>query len=145
MLLEGVSKMKDNKKLIGQRIKIRREELGMTQEDLGNILWLNKSTIQRYESGKVERIKVPVLHAMSKALNVNPDWLALKTDNMGNFSENYNFTTEEEINSSSNDSPQLNDVYFSLAKSAQEEGIDPDDIKLAIETIKAMRNKKDGD
>ena len=82
---------------------------------------------------------------MSKALNVNPDWLALKTDNMGNFSENYNFTTEEEINSSSNDSPQLNDVYFSLAKSAQEEGIDPDDIKLAIETIKAMRNKKDGD
>lgn len=36
---------------------------------------------------------------------------------------------------------QLEDVYLSLAKSAQDDGIDPDDIRLAIETIKAMRNK----
>ena len=72
---------------IGKRIKQRREELKMTQEELGKLLWLNKSTIQRYETGKIASIKLPVLHAMAKQLNVNPDWLALKTDEMGCFFE----------------------------------------------------------
>ena len=72
---------------IGKRIKQRREELGMTQEELGNLLWLNKSTIQRYEAGKIAKIKLPVIHAMAKQLNVNPEWLILKTDQMGNFHE----------------------------------------------------------
>lgn len=72
---------------IGRRIKMRREELNMTQEELGNRLWLNKSTIQRYEAGRISKIKLPVLHAMAKQLNVDPNWLALKTDKMGEFSE----------------------------------------------------------
>lgn len=89
----------DNKKTqIGKRIKARREELGLTQEELGNTLWLNKSTIQRYEAGKVENIKIPVLHAMAKALDVNPEWLALKTNTMKPFAENFNFANEDEIN-----------------------------------------------
>ncbi len=72
---------------IGKRIKQRREELGMTQEELGDLLWLNKSTIQRYEAGKIAKIKLPVIHAMAKQLNVNPEWLILKTDQMGKFHE----------------------------------------------------------
>jgi len=76
--------MNDNKR-IGARIKKRREELGLTQEDLGNQLFMNKSTIQRYETGKVEKIKIPVIHALAKALNVDPNWIALKTDEMGMF------------------------------------------------------------
>ena len=36
---------------IGRRIKERREELDLTQDQLGKRLWLNKSTIQRYETG----------------------------------------------------------------------------------------------
>ncbi|MBQ7757028.1 MAG: helix-turn-helix domain-containing protein [Oscillospiraceae bacterium] len=74
---------------VGKRIKTRREQIGLTQEELGNLLWLNKSTIQRYETGKISKIKLPVLHAMAKQLNVNPDWLSAKTDNMGSFEEKY--------------------------------------------------------
>lgn len=71
----------NNKALqIGKRIKTRREELNLTQEDLGKALNMNKSTIQRYESGKVEKIKLPVLQAMAALLHVNPEWLILKTD-----------------------------------------------------------------
>lgn len=70
---------------IGKRIKHRRLELEMTQEDLGNRVGLNKSTIQRYESGGITSIKLPVLQAIAKQLNVNPDWLALKTDEMGHY------------------------------------------------------------
>ena len=65
---------------IGKRIKEQRNILNLTQEELGTPLGLNKSTIQRYEAGRVERIKLPIIQELSKRLNVNPDWLACKTD-----------------------------------------------------------------
>lgn len=65
---------------IGNRIKAAREEKGLTQEELGIRLGLNKSTIQRYEAGKILRIKLPVLESIAIELNVNPEYLTLKTD-----------------------------------------------------------------
>ena len=73
---------------VGKRIKERREELGLTQGELGDRLKLNKSTIQRYESGKIATIKLPILYAMAEQLKVNPSWLALQTDDKGRFEQN---------------------------------------------------------
>lgn len=42
-------------------------------------------------------------------------------------------------NPDTKNTPELSNVYFSLAKEAEENGIDPDDIKLAIDTIKRLR------
>lgn len=39
------------------------------------------------------------------------------------------------------DADQLNNVYFSLAKEAEQNGIDPNDIKAAIEIIKKFRKE----
>jgi transcriptional regulator with XRE-family HTH domain len=66
--------------LIGRRIRECREDKGMTQEELGRKLGYNKSTIQRYETGLISSLKIPVLHAIANTLNVNPDYLALKSD-----------------------------------------------------------------
>ena len=96
--------MNDNKR-IGARIKKRREELGLTQEDLGNQLFMNKSTIQRYETGKVEKIKIPVIHALAKALNVDPNWIALKTDEMGMFESGREWYKRDIGNYSSDELP----------------------------------------
>lgn len=65
---------------VGKRIKERREELGLTQEQLGAQLWLNKSTIQRYETGKIKTIKLPVIQSIAECLSVNPDWIICKTN-----------------------------------------------------------------
>lgn len=73
---------------IGRRIKSAREEKGMTQEELGKILGLNKSSIQRYETGKIQKIKLPILENIAFILNVNPSWLALKTDDPKYYDEN---------------------------------------------------------
>ena len=70
---------------IGDRIRECREQSGITLEELGNRIGLNKSTVQRYESGKVERIKIPVLQAIAKELNADPLYLMLKTDEKGTF------------------------------------------------------------
>ncbi len=70
---------------IGRRIRTRREELELTQSDLGNAIGVNKSTIMRYESGQVERIKIPLLQEIARKLDVSPEWLALKTDQVGSY------------------------------------------------------------
>lgn len=83
--------MMDNTK-IGIRIKQARENKNMSQEELGGQLGLNKSTIQRYESGQVQRIKLPILENMAKILNVNPSWLILKSDDPEPFLEPSNIS-----------------------------------------------------
>lgn len=69
-----------NKITIGLRIKQIREEKGLTQEELGKLLGMHKSTVQRYESAKIEKIKLPVIEAMAQILDVNPEWLSDKSD-----------------------------------------------------------------
>ncbi len=77
--------MENNK--IGNRIKQVREELKLTQEELAQAVGMNKSTIQRYEIGHVEKIKLPVIDALAERLNVNPDWLSCKVDERKAFNE----------------------------------------------------------
>lgn len=72
----------DNAIEIGKRIRDRRIELNMTQEELGQAVGMNKSTVQRYETGQVKKIKLPVLETIARKLNVRPEWLALQSDIM---------------------------------------------------------------
>lgn len=65
--------------VIGSRIKQRRLELNMTQGDIANQIGVAVSTIQRYESGSIDRLKLPVIEAIAAVLGVSPDWLMGKT------------------------------------------------------------------
>lgn len=94
---------------IGKRIKECRLLRDMTQDDLGKRLNFNKSTIQRYESGSIKKIKLPVLQAIAEALNVSPDYLALTSDEPGRYMYNSNFLKFEPTPVSS---PNFNYVDF---------------------------------
>ena len=72
--------MEDNI-IIAKRICECRKLLGMTQEELGKRLGLNKSTIQRYENAKIDKIKKPVIVEMANILGVSYEYLSGKTDN----------------------------------------------------------------
>lgn len=67
---------------IGLRLEQRRKELGLTLDDVAQEIGVAKSTIQRYEKGNIEKIKLPVIEAISRVLQVNPSWLCCKTDEM---------------------------------------------------------------
>ncbi|WP_051931883.1 helix-turn-helix transcriptional regulator [Clostridium sp. KNHs214] len=60
---------------IGKRIKERREELGLTIQYIADKVKVHKSTIQRYETGNIKDIKIPVIESIAKALQVNPMWI----------------------------------------------------------------------
>lgn len=57
---------------MGDKIKEKRKEAGMTQEELGEKLGVQKSAVAKWENGRVENIKRSVMLSMSKALGVDP-------------------------------------------------------------------------
>lgn len=69
-----------NEKEIGNRIKEVREQKNMTLQDIADKVGIARSTVQRYESGLIKKIKLPVIQAIANALSVNPSWLIGKSD-----------------------------------------------------------------
>lgn len=61
-------------KTIGMRIKECRVKMGMTQEELAEILYTKKCTISAYETGKID-IKVSILKDIAKILNITAGYL----------------------------------------------------------------------
>lgn len=57
------------------RIKERRLAKGLTQEELAEKVGLQKSTIAKYESGRIENIKRSVLAKLADALESSPVYL----------------------------------------------------------------------
>ena len=69
-----------NNKEIGQRIASRREEIGLTMDDIASEIGVARSTIQRYEKGSIEKVKLPIIEAIARVMSVNPEWIVGKTD-----------------------------------------------------------------
>ena len=103
------------------RLRELREKRGLTLDEVAKALGLRNQYVSNYELGKRR-----------------PDYETLKR-----FAAFYNVTTDYllENDAAPNDSQTLDRVYLSLAKDAQEKGIDPDDIRLAIETINRLKKK----
>ena len=59
---------------IGERIKEARQERGLSQEELAQIINSTKSAISRYESGK-RQPRIEQLKSIASALDVDVNWL----------------------------------------------------------------------
>lgn len=55
---------------LGQKIKEARIQKGLTQEELGKIVGVQKSAIAKYENGRVVNIKRSTLQKLAKALDL---------------------------------------------------------------------------
>ena len=66
--------------ILGNRLKQKRLELQMTQGDIAEQIGVAVSTVQRYEKGQIDKIKLPVVEAIARVLEVSPEWLIGKTD-----------------------------------------------------------------
>ncbi len=103
--------------LIGKRLKEAREENKKTLEEVGNRVGTHKSTIQRWEHGKTEKINTAIIEVLANYLNVDAGWLSGKNvpkyktqehiDNLGNIvvsipligtvKAGYNYLVQENI------------------------------------------------
>lgn len=69
---------------ISKRIKNRRQELGMSVEELADILNKNKATIYRYENGDIGKVPYDILEPLSEALDVSIGYLLGSEDTIEN-------------------------------------------------------------
>lgn len=60
---------------IGKKIRKARLERGMTQQELGSLVGVQKSAIAKYENGKVVNIKRSTLQKIASALSIRPSEL----------------------------------------------------------------------
>lgn len=65
---------------IGLKIKEARIEKGMTQEELGKIVGVQKSAIAKYESGRVVNIKRSTLQKLAIALDLRGSDLIIEAN-----------------------------------------------------------------
>lgn len=72
---------------MGDRIKELRLYHGMTQEELGQKIGVQKSAIRKYEKGEVINIKRSTIETLSRIFNVSPSYLMCLDDASTNTKE----------------------------------------------------------
>lgn len=65
---------------IGKLIKDARIAKGLTQEELGKLVGVQKSAIAKYENGRVVNIKRSTLQGLAKALDLKGSDLIIESD-----------------------------------------------------------------
>ena len=84
----------------GERMRMRRKEIGMSAEKLAELLGKSPATIYRYENGDIEKMPVDFLEPLSEALNTTPaalmGWADEDIDHSLPLSGPASITSEEE-------------------------------------------------
>lgn len=57
------------------KVRLNREKLGYTLEELAKLVGVSAPTIQRYESGEIKNVRRDKISKLSKALEVSPSYL----------------------------------------------------------------------
>nr|DAO26165.1 MAG TPA: transcriptional repressor DicA [Caudoviricetes sp.] len=60
---------------IGDRIRAKRQDLGLSVDELAARLGKNRATVYRYENGDIENLPVGVLEPLATALETTPAYL----------------------------------------------------------------------
>jgi transcriptional regulator with XRE-family HTH domain len=71
--VEATSRTSSIDVFIGSRVRIRRTSRGMTQQDLSDLLGIDRDNLAAYEAG-VERINAKILFQIARLLDVRPDY-----------------------------------------------------------------------
>lgn len=81
---------------VGKLIYKRRSELGLTLEEVGNLVGVSKSTVKKWESGNISNMRRDKIALLADALKISPIDLIVEK---GNTSVSNSFTlTEHEQN-----------------------------------------------
>lgn len=78
-------------------IKLRRDELGLTLQDIADYIGVSKATVQRYESGEIINLKQSIIYKLSQALKISPSYL-MGWDNIEFFkNEDFKYSNVEVV------------------------------------------------
>lgn len=95
---------------IGDKIKKRREELGLSVDELATKIGKNRATIYRYESKKIEKLPINILKPLADALQTTESYLMGWEDKKINDLTNH----EEEVILAYRNKPEMQNAVDKL-------------------------------
>lgn len=107
---------------VGKLIKDARIAKGLTQEQLGNLVGVQKSAIAKYENGRVVNIKRSTLQGLAKALDLKGSDLIIESNPKESASLSARVLTDSDLR-------EMVELYLSL---------DSDDKKTYKELLRRL-------
>lgn len=110
---------------VGERIRQRRGELGLTLEAVANELHVNRSTVKRYESGETQRIPLSTIEKLARILKTTTaflmGWEGVRTDDPFPQDEDVRMVVSAMRNLSADDKKTLLKIVRAMSNIADEE------------------------
>ena len=66
--------------IIGQRLKMLRLERGLTQQEVGIVVGVERAAISKYEKGQVQNMPIPSIKKLAAFFNASPLYLIGQVD-----------------------------------------------------------------
>lgn len=120
----------ENIPLLAMRLRNARQLRDLTLDELAGKVGLNKSTVQRYEKGRIQAPKQPVVRALASALDVNYAWLCGKSETVEPVDGDEEITRYLEVLEKS---PEMRSLFKTM------EGANPEEVRAVVEFLRVMR------
>ena len=120
----------ENIPLLAMRLRNARQLRDLTLDELAGKVGLNKSTVQRYEKGRIQAPKQPVVRALASALDVNYAWLCGKSETVEPVDGDEEITRYLKVLEKS---PEMRSLFKTM------EGADPEEVRAVVEFLRVMR------
>jgi len=98
-----------------EKLKKRRVDMGLTLQEIADIVGVERPTVQRYESGKISKIDTLTVEKLADAVRCNPAYLVGWTDNPSLLENSTEYSFDEK---------KVIEDYRSLSKEGQEKAIE---------------------
>ena len=125
-------------KIMGQRIHDKREEAGLTVEELADRIGVSRQTVYKWEKGSVKNIDRDYIGKMAKIFRCEPDWL-MHMENAPEVSVIYSVPGREPIEAIVKKSDPIigpSSKRAELYKVALD--IKPENLDIAIQILKSL-------
>lgn len=100
---------------IGERIKGRRKEIGMSAEQIADKLGVSPATIYRYESNDIVNMRIDKLEPIAEALHTTPAYLMGWEDSEQKKSDSQNISLKSNISAVYADNIHMIPVFESVS------------------------------
>ena len=122
---------------IGNKLKNRRLELGLTLEDVGQAVGVGRSTVQRWESGLIKNMGRDKIASLARILKMNPVELVPYGNND---QTNYNVSDEDQQRLEALHQDPRHGILFDHTRKMKKEDVD-----FMIQMAERMIKERDGE
>jgi transcriptional regulator with XRE-family HTH domain len=114
---------------VGERIKMRRKELGLSADQVAERVGVNRATIYRYESDEIKNMGTETLMPLAAALRTTPAWLL-----MGDYDDMMD-ARQQALEKAFSDRPDMR-ILFDAAND-----LDPEDVERFAKMMIAFKGE----